>query len=146
MQGDRAAMQDQWNGPAAELDQATLQACASEIAARYGSLQSAEPSAGRPLPLKSPTSKPIISVPITLRFERATVEADLGLQLFEERSGKGVMRWRSLRIIDPERGDLIFPPGEPPPPPPPTSKPLPNPAAAPERNPAPSPTAPPALR
>lgn len=146
MRADTAALREQWAGPAASPDPAALQAFVGEARARYGELRSAEASASRPLPLKSPSGKPILTVPATLRFERATLEADLGLQLFDERSGEGVMRWRVLRVIDSERGDLIFPPGEPPPPPPPSAKPPPNPATTPNRAAEPSPSAAPTLR
>lgn len=145
MRADTTAMREQWTGPAADLDAAALRAFSNQVHDRYGDLRSAMASPSRPLPLKSPSGKPILSVPSTLVFERATIEADLGLQLFDERSGDGVMRWRALRLIDPQGGDLIFPPGEPPPPPA-SAKPPPNPAAAPSREAAPSPSAPPALR
>jgi len=55
-------------------------------------------------------------VPITIAFERATLEADLGLELFDPKTGVTVMKWRSLRVMEPGHDDLVFPPGEPAPP------------------------------
>lgn len=145
MRADPAAMREQWSGPAANLDAGALRSFADTVRERYGEFRSAQPSASRPLPLKAPAGKPVVSVPTTLRFERASVEADLGLELFDQRTRQGVIRWRSLRIVDPALGDLLFPAGEAPPPPL-SADPLPNPAARPAPGAAPSPPAPSALR
>ncbi len=142
---DPVRIREQWTGTVALMDRAALQAFAKAVHDRYGNLRSAESSTRRPLPLKPPAGKAVVSIPATVHFEQATLEADLGLELFDERSGQGVMRWRSLRLMDPERGDLILPPGEPPPPPA-SPDPAPHPAARPVPPAAPSPPAPSALR
>jgi len=105
----------EWSGPAVSLDAAALKAFADQVRERHGELRDATPSRARSLPIKP--RKPIATVPITLVFERGEVEADLGLELVDDRTGAAIVRWRSLRLIEPEGGDLIFPPGEPPPPP-----------------------------
>lgn len=117
MSGATERVRQEWSGPAGSLDAAAIQAFADALRARHGDLLDATPSRVRTLPLKPRPRQSIATVPVTLVFERSTVEADLGLELFDERSGATVMRWRSLRVIEPEGGDLSFPPGEPPPPP-----------------------------
>jgi hypothetical protein len=108
-------MQRDWSGPATSLDAAQLRAFADQLRERYGEFVEASASDSRTAPLKPTSGGPIATLPIQMRFERSTVQADLGLELFDERSGATVMRWRSLRVIDPAAGELTFPPGEPPP-------------------------------
>ena len=117
MSGSPEQVRAEWSGPAGALDAAALQAVVGELRARHGELRDAMPSRLRTLQLKPKPRQAIATVPITLVFERSTVEADLGLEMFDERTGATVMRWRSLRVIEPQGGDLTFPPGEPPPPP-----------------------------
>jgi hypothetical protein len=136
MDASPAAMARDWSGPATSLDAAQLRAFADQLRVRYGDLVQASASATRTAPLKPASAGSIATLPITIRFERASVEADLGLELFDARSSATVMRWRSLRVLDPAAGELTFPPGEPPP------APLP---AAPAKAPASAPSAP-ALR
>jgi hypothetical protein len=115
MAGAPERVRAEWSGPAAGLDAPALQAAAADVRARHGALVDAVPSRSRNLPLKPRPGKAIATVPITITFERGAVEADLGLELFDERTGSTVMRWRSLRVIEPDGNDFIFPPGEPPP-------------------------------
>jgi hypothetical protein len=117
LSGSPDEVRAQWHGPAATLDAGTLAAFAAELRTRHGELLDATPSLGRNLPLKLKPRQSIVTVPITLVFDRGAVEADLGLELVDERSGATVMRWRSLRVIGSQGDDLVFPPGEPPPPP-----------------------------
>lgn len=116
MRADAAAMPEHWSGPAAVLPDADLAAFAEQLTSRYGTFSHARASELRRTPLEQSGRNPVVSVPITLVFERQRVEADLGLQRFDPDSGSVVMRWRSLRVIDAARGDLLFPPGEPAPP------------------------------
>ena len=58
----------------------------------------------------------MVVIPITIQFASGSCEADLGLERFNEKTGKSTMVWRSLRIVDALRGNLLFPDGEPPPP------------------------------
>jgi hypothetical protein len=116
MRGDTAAMREHWSGPAGELSQPALQAFAQTLTAQHGAYQGTTDSVTRATPLKPPAGKSVAPVPITIKFERATLEADLGLELFDPKTGATVMKWRSLRVLDPVQGDLVFPPGEPAPP------------------------------
>lgn len=129
MSGSPEQVRAEWSGPAGSLDAAALQAFATELRGRHGELLDAVPSRVRTLPIKPRPRQAIATVPVTLVFERGSVEADLGLELFDERSGGTVVRWRSLRVIEPQGGDLTFPPGEPPPPPLETGTPAPAPQA-----------------
>lgn len=117
MDASPAAMQEQWSGPALALGAPELRTCADQLRSRYGELLSASASTKRTAPLKPVPRRSIATLPITIRFERATMEADLGLELFDPLTGATVMRWRSLRVIDQDAGDVTFPPGEPAPPP-----------------------------
>jgi len=117
MDASPEAMREHWTGPARELAEPDLRACAEQLRSRYGELLSASASALRTAPLKPVPGRSIATLPITIRFERATTEADLGLELFDPITGSTVMRWRSLRVIDPVAGEITFPPGEPAPPP-----------------------------
>lgn len=116
MRADAADMPSHWTGPAAALDASELQSFAARLTSAHGSYQGAQESRTRATPLKPPAGKSVAPVPITLRFERGSVEADLGLQLFDPQTGATVMKWRSLRVMDPSLGELVFPAGEPAPP------------------------------
>lgn len=117
MSGSPERVRAEWTGPATELDEAALRTFAEALRSRHGELRDAIPSRSRTLPIKPKPRQAIATVPVTLVFERGPVEADLGLELFDERAGGTVMRWRSIRITEPDGGDLVFPPGEPAPPP-----------------------------
>jgi len=129
MSAQPAAVQQDWSGPATSLNEEQLRTFVEPVRQRYGDLIAATPSTTRTAPLKPAASGSIATIPVTIQFERATVEADLGLELFDVRSGATVMKWRSLRIIDPAAGELTFPPGEPSPPPLEPAKPKPAPSA-----------------
>jgi hypothetical protein len=128
------AMRADWSGPAAESPPEALRNFADAMQSRWGAFVSADGSATRTTPLKPVPGRSIATVPVVLRFERASVEADFGIELFDERTGSTVMKWRSLRIPLPDGGELVFPSGEPPPPPleapPPRSEPSARPAPA----------------
>jgi len=113
MRGDTAAMRAHWSGPAADLPQPALQTFAQTLTARHGAYRGTTESVTRATPLKPPAGKSVAPVPITITFERATLEADLGLELFDPKTGATVMKWRSLRVMEPGHDDLVFPPGEP---------------------------------
>lgn len=152
MRGDSAAMRQHWSGPAGELSQPALQAFAQSLTAEHGAYLSTTDSVTRATPLKPPAGKSVAPVPITIVFERAKLEADLGLELFDPKTGASVMKWRSLRVMDPARGDLVFPPGEPAPPvleppaPPATNRRAPGPGDSTKPAAASTPAAPPPLR
>ena len=113
---DPQGMKQEWAGPAAELSQEQLAAFAFEVTNRYGNFVSAQVSDKRPTPLEQSWKRSMVVIPITIRFASGALEADLGLERFNEKTGKSSMVWRSLRIIDPARGNIIFPEGEPAPP------------------------------
>jgi hypothetical protein len=126
-EADPEGMRTHWSGPAANLPPDRLRAFASELEARFGRLVEADGSATRTTPLKLEPKRSITTIPVTLRFERpaitagatperTSVEADLGFELFDERTGATVMRWRSLRINVAAGNEVLFPPDEPPPP------------------------------
>ena len=152
MRGDSAAMRQHWSGPAGELSQPALQAFAQSLTAEHGAYLSTTDSVTRATPLKPPAGKSVAPVPITIVFERAKLEADLGLELFDPKTGASVMKWRSLRVMDPARGDLVFPPGEPAPPvleppaPPATNRRAPGPGDSTKPATGTTPAAPPPLR
>ena len=113
---DTQGMKQEWAGPAAELSQEQLAAFAFEVTNRYGNFVSAQVSDKRPTPLEQSWKRSMVVIPITIRFASGALEADLGLERFNEKTGKSSMVWRSLRIIDPTQGNIIFPEGEPAPP------------------------------
>jgi hypothetical protein len=113
---DAEGVHREWIGPASRISAEELNAFAREASARYGAFASAQWSESRTTPLEQPATRSVAVVPVTIRFASGPVEADLGLERFDEKSGKGTMMWRSVRILDAQRGDLLFPPGEPPPP------------------------------
>lgn len=117
MTADTAEMPRHWSGPAATAPADTLSAFAAPLVARHGGFKAARNSASRLASLQQDGRDPVVTVPITLVFERGEVEADLGLERFDARGGGVVMKWRSLRVLDPAVGDQVFPPGEPGPPP-----------------------------
>jgi|GEM_PF-1670851 len=108
-------MRELWNGPAAEYSQQQLAEFSQALTRRYGEFRGAAGSEIRPTPLEQSGARSVATVPITLQFESGSIEADLGLQRFDERTKSSVMKWRSLRVIDSVKGDLVFPDGEPPP-------------------------------
>lgn len=109
-------MKQEWAGPATALTQEQLAAFTAQVESRYGTFVSARVSDQRPTPLEQSWKRTMVVIPITATFSLGVVEADLGLERFNEKTGKSTMVWRSLRIVDGVRGDLLFPDGEPPPP------------------------------
>lgn len=116
MRADTSDMPTHWTGPAAAQSASELQSFAARLTDAHGAYRGAQESRTRATPLKPPAGKSVAPVPVTLLFERDSVEADLGLQLFDPLTGATVMKWRSLRVMDPTLGDLVFPTGEPAPP------------------------------
>ena len=126
LQARVAEMPAHWSGPAATASAESMQSFAAPLQARHGAFRQARNSTSRLASLQQNGRDPVITVPITLVFERAEVEADLGLERFDARGGGVVMKWRNLRVLDPDLANPIFPPGDPGPPPlapPPQAKP-----------------------
>ncbi|NBX25369.1 MAG: DUF4190 domain-containing protein [Planctomycetes bacterium] len=117
LQARPAEMPLHWSGPAATATTQVMQAFAAPLQARHGAFRQARNSASRLASLQQDGKDPVITVPITLVFERAEVEADLGLERFDARGGGVVMKWRNLRVLDPGLDNPVFPPGDPGPPP-----------------------------
>lgn len=117
LRADAAEMPRHWTGPAASATTDTLKAFAAPLEARHGAFQAARNSTLRLASLQQDGRDPVIAVPITLVFERGQIEADLGLERFSAQGGGVVMKWRNLRVLDPDLGDPVFPPGDPGPPP-----------------------------
>ena len=109
-------MNNEWAGPATALTQEQLAAFTAQVESRYGTFVSARVSDQRPTPLEQSWKRSMVVIPITIQFASGSCEADLGLERFNEKTGKSTMVWRSLRIVDALRGNLLFPDGEPPPP------------------------------
>ena len=113
---DPQVMKKEWAGPATALTQEQLAAFTAQVESRYGTFVSARVSDQRPTPLEQSWKRTMVVIPITIQFASGSCEADLGLERFNEKTGKSTMVWRSLRIVDALRGNLLFPDGEPPPP------------------------------
>ncbi len=113
---DTQGMKQEWAGPASALTQEQLATFTSQVQSRYGTFVSAQVSQNRPTPLEQSWKRSMVVIPITITFSSGLVEADLGLERFNEKTGKSTMVWRSLRFVDATRGDLLFPDGEPAPP------------------------------
>lgn len=113
MRADAPAMARHWSGPGAALPAEALRAFAEPLEAAHGRFLEARNSATRLASLQQDGRDPVVTVPITMVFERGTVEADLGLERFDPRGGGVVMKWRSLRVLDPALRETVFPPGEP---------------------------------
>lgn len=132
MRGDTAVMAELWTGPGRDLSASEILDFAAPLERRHGAFREARNSATRLAPLRQDGRDPVVTLPITLVFERGQVEADLGLQPFDAVDGHAIVRWRSLRVLDPDLGDPVFPPGDAGPPPlkpVPTSGPPPRPGA-----------------
>ncbi|MCE9619459.1 MAG: hypothetical protein K8R92_06085 [Planctomycetes bacterium] len=113
---DTEGMRREWAGPASSLSKEQLDEFAEQVKKRYGTFVSSRYSTSRPTPLDQPGRRSVAVIPVTIQFDSGPVEADLGLERFDEKSGKSTMSWRSLRILDAARGDMLFPDGEPAPP------------------------------
>ena len=107
---------DYFKAPRTELTQEQLAAFTLQVTSRYGNFVSAQVSDKRPTPLEQSWKRSMVVIPINIRFASGALEADLGLERFNEKTGKSSMVWRSLRIIDPTQGNMVFPDGEPAPP------------------------------
>ncbi len=116
MQASPEQIREHWAGPATLLSESQLKTCATALHNRYGDFHSAHPSLTRTTPLAQASRNPVVTIPISITFSNNIIEADLGLQRFDELSGQVVMKWRVLRVMDATNGDFVFPPGEPPPP------------------------------
>ena len=96
-------------GSVKPLHEITSPSEASYNAARYISDQ-------RATPLEQSWKRSMVVIPSTIIFSSGPVEVDLGLERFDQKTGKSTMAWRSLRIVDPAHADVLFPEGEPAPP------------------------------
>ena len=113
---DPQGMKQEWAGPAVELSQEQIAAFTLQVTSRYGNFVSAQVSDKRPTPLEQSWKRSMVVIPITIIFSSGPIEADLGLERFNQKTGKSSMIWRSLRILDAANADVLFPEGEPAPP------------------------------
>lgn len=113
---DTQGMKREWDGPAAALTQEQLAQFTTLVSDRYGKYLSAHISDKRATPLEQSWKRSMVVIPITIVFSSGPIEADLGLERFNQKTGKSSMIWRSLRIVDAANADVLFPEGEPAPP------------------------------
>ena len=113
---DTQGMKKEWSGPATALTQEQLAAFTDQVRARYGTYISAHISDQRATPLEQSWKRSMVVIPSTIIFSSGPVEVDLGLERFDQKTGKSTMVGRSLRIVDPAHADVLFPEGEPAPP------------------------------
>jgi hypothetical protein len=110
IRGDVAAFQAAFHDQAkSSVNEAT--SFLNELKARYGLLldTSQRESAPDPAPLTGGPSA--IRAPYVFKFERQSVDAEAAFVTFAPARviPKPVFKWQWLRIIDPQRGDLIYP-------------------------------------
>ena len=113
---DTQGMKREWDGPATALSQEQLAQFTTFVSDRYGKYISAHISEQRATPLEQSWKRSMVVIPITIIFSSGPIEADLGLERFNQKTGKSSMIWRSLRILDAANADVLFPEGEPAPP------------------------------
>jgi hypothetical protein len=107
--GDVAAFRDDFYSPGAQPSVEEAQAFIDELRSRYGDFVSVS------LPSQNQSYQPTpgetqIVMPYIVEFTNATMNAEVELVIVDETTRQFVMKWGYIKILDPERGDLRYPP------------------------------------
>jgi hypothetical protein len=108
--GDVLGFKAGFHGHGALTDDAEAAAFLRHLSTRYGDLVGIEQSdAGRDAP--APTGPAVIRITYLLRFQRCQVQAEAAFVTFGPARvvPDPVFKWKWIRVIDPDRGDLIYP-------------------------------------
>jgi hypothetical protein len=107
--GDIAGFKSHFHGEGAAADDATAKAFIDELRARYGEYQSCTPDNARGA--QPSYGQPSQVIPYTLQFKNGSVSAEAEMIFADESTGQiFIMKWGYIKILDPERGDLRYPP------------------------------------
>jgi hypothetical protein len=110
MSGSVAAFKAGFTGPGAAASDDEAQRLLHEIESRYGRLLDSQVSQASTTKA-SMAGAAELTIPYTFTFARKSVEAEAVFMTFAPTRliPKPVFKWVSLRIIDPEQGDLVYP-------------------------------------
>lgn len=113
--GDTTGFRNAFHGAGATATDEEINAFVDELRDRYGEFVSVEMiGTGQSRP-----RDPVFPATYRLTFTNDVVDAEAEIIAADETTGQIVMKLGSVRIIDPQRGDLEFPPPSTAPPPPP---------------------------
>lgn len=108
--GDAAAFKaDFWGDAASASDEAVL-AFIADAEGRYGAYQGCRFDQQAQAQRSPSYGQPIVAFPYILDFADASVDAEVEIVFSDPLRGGFVMKFGSITIVDPDRGDLIFPP------------------------------------
>jgi hypothetical protein len=112
--GDYAAMRRNF-GPAGEqATDAEAQAFVEELRARYGSVQRSELDFQAYRGMQPQPGQTVVELPWALVFDQERVMANLTMDQSQQ-SGDDRIIFSRIEVIDPDRGNLVFPPAAAPP-------------------------------
>jgi hypothetical protein len=109
--GDAAAFRDEFHARGGPLSVEDAQAFIDELRTRYGDFVAVN------MPMQNQSYQPApgqtqMVLPYVVEFTNATMNAEVELVLVDEKTGEFLMKWGYITILDPERGDLRYPPAE----------------------------------
>lgn len=107
--GDPDAFRSQFHGPGATAGDAQIAALVSELRRRYGAFIDASIESDGQVD-GSAFDRSGVGLPYILRFESATVPATAVFNVWVQDQPGLVLKFASFVVVDPDRGDLIYPP------------------------------------
>ncbi len=107
---DPDAFRDAFHGPGATASDDEVQAFIEAVQDRYGAYRSHQLDDTRGAAQPGMGDESFVQAYV-VEFEHATVEADVEIIMADPNTGQFVFKPGAVRIIDPDRDDLEFPPG-----------------------------------
>lgn len=105
--GDYATMRSNFGSAGTQTSDAEAQAFIEELRSRYGTLQASEIEWAAYQQVQQPApGQTEITLPWILVFDSGRVTAEL---TFDQRQSGDRFIFEDVRVIDPDRGDLVFP-------------------------------------
>lgn len=124
LSGDLVAFRANFDGTGAAATDAEAQAFLDEVTQRFGTLTSFD--LDESAPVRPQPGQPVMDAPYIAKFSSGDVRANVELVIMDPKTGQFIYKVGAIEFIDPQRGNLRFPPlpkapGGAPPVPPPTA-------------------------
>ena len=103
--GDYKGFRESFYGPGATDPSA--EAFINELRSRYGEFQSCRMNGKQN---NTPTGQPTVVMPQSMVFDAGTINGEAEYIIADQVSGKIIMKLGYIKIIDPDKGDLKYPP------------------------------------
>jgi hypothetical protein len=106
--GDVKLFQSNFHGAGATLPEADAQAFLDEVKSRFGTLNALE--FDEKTPVRPQPGQPTVDAPYTAKFSSGDVKANVELVIMDAKTGTFIYKIGSIEFVDPQRGNLRFPP------------------------------------